>query len=124
MIQKIREQHKTFPRKGGCKQLALDTQSEFNGNVLNTTPKYGVSYLKWIGNNGIMQNHAQWEKGCTSDFNSAHGTADDIREINSKQDIVADIVTLHLVCCKKKDSYELIKTKINVIYVRGAQDLT
>ena len=41
MIQQIREQHKTFPRKGGFKQLALDTQSEFDGNLLNTMPKDG-----------------------------------------------------------------------------------
>ena len=63
---------KCSPEKSGCTQLMLDIQSEFNDSELDTIPKDEVGYLKKIGNDRILQNHAQWEKGCSSDVESAN----------------------------------------------------
>ena len=51
---------KHYLGKGGNEEIILDAQSEFDENALSATPKDGVSYLKEMGNNGILQKHIQW----------------------------------------------------------------
>ena len=79
-------------------------------NVLNATPKDGVNYLKETRDNRIMKNHTPWGKGCTSDVEVAHDcntmcdATDDIKQMNSKKEVAADIASLCLACHKERSS--------------------